>query len=63
MAIWIAYWFDREDRIMRVAGVYTKEAAAWRRVKKLSSGTVQKLRLNRAVIFTHETAESEQEKP
>lgn len=54
MKIYIAYWFDREDKIFRVAGVYRTERSAWRRVEKLRSGTVQILTMSKAVKFTHE---------
>ena len=52
--VYIAYWFDCEHKILRVAGVYSKKRNAQRRVDKLESGCVQTLTLNRPVRFTHE---------
>lgn len=53
MKLYIALWFDVEDKIFRVAGVYSQERWAWKRIDKLG-GSVQEVSLNKPVVFTHE---------
>jgi hypothetical protein len=54
MKIFVAYGYDAQDKIMRVAGVYKTLRAADRRVDTLGSGRVQELTLGQAVRFTYE---------
>jgi allophanate hydrolase subunit 2 len=54
MKIYIAHWWDAEDKMFRVAGVYLREKNAERRIEQLGSGTVQVLLIGKPVIFTHE---------
>jgi hypothetical protein len=52
--VYVAHWFDPEDKILRVAGVYLTQKAADRRIDALGGGCVQCLPLSRAVKFTNE---------
>jgi hypothetical protein len=54
MTIFVVYWWDKEDRIYRVAGVYQRKDSADRRLLRLGSGNIQRLTLNKRVRFTWE---------
>jgi len=49
MPIFIALYFDVEDKLYRMAGVYTKRASAERRITRLGNGCVQTVTLNKPV--------------
>jgi hypothetical protein len=54
MKVYIAHWYDPEDKMSRVAGVYLRRKSAECRVELLGSGGVQAVILGRPVLFTHE---------
>lgn len=60
--IFVVYWFDHEDKIQRVAGVYQQRRSAERRLKSLRDGTIQALTLNKRVKFTWEVTASRSER-
>ena len=52
--IHVALWFDRKDKMIRIAGAYRTERAADKRVAELDCGAVQSLKLGKPIRFTHE---------
>jgi hypothetical protein len=54
MKLHIAVWFDIEDRIFRVAGVYFFRRSAEKRLEQVGNGAIQTVTLGKAIRFTHE---------
>lgn len=60
MKVYIAHWFDSQDKMHRVAGVYANRRSADQRIDQLGSGSVQALTIGKPVLFTHEIVDREE---
>jgi hypothetical protein len=53
--VYVATWYDLEDKGWpRVAGIYSTEKLAEKRLEEVGSGAIQRLRLDEPVRFTWE---------